>query len=64
LSILVLIPLPFITNPPALAAILIILGLTNKDGLFVLVGLLLAVASFGLVFFLCLKGRAMLSYIV
>ncbi|MDR2760387.1 MAG: exopolysaccharide biosynthesis protein [Rickettsiales bacterium] len=64
LSILVLMPLPFVTNPPALAVILIILGLTNRDGLFVLAGLLLAAASFGLMFLLCLKGKAFLFGVI
>jgi hypothetical protein len=60
LSLLVLMPLPVITNFPACSIMLILLGLVNKDGLFILGGVILAILSFLLVIFVCFKGRAIL----
>jgi hypothetical protein len=62
LSLLVLIPLPVVTNFPACSIILILLGLVNKDGLFILGGVILTILSFLLVAFVCFEGKAMLRY--
>jgi hypothetical protein len=59
MSILVLIPLPFVTNPPAFSAILMILGLVNKDGLFILLGFMTAILSFLFCVLVCFGGRAL-----
>ncbi|MDR0571889.1 MAG: exopolysaccharide biosynthesis protein [Rickettsiales bacterium] len=60
MSILVLIPLPFITNPPAFSTIFMILGLLNKDGLFILLGFVMAVLSFLFCVLVCFGGKAII----
>jgi hypothetical protein len=63
LSFLVLIPLPIVTNFPACSIILILLGLTNGDGLFIFMGLVLAIMSFVLVALICAKGGFMFGFL-
>ncbi len=43
-GVILLLPLPFLNTLPALAVLILGMGLLNRDGVFLLVGLLLAVA--------------------
>jgi hypothetical protein len=61
LSFLIIIPLPVITNIPAFSIMLSVLGLVNKDGLFIFLGFILAILSFVLLFLLYIKSKVMLA---
>jgi len=51
MGIILFTPLPFMNTVPALSVLLLGIGLLNKDGIFLLAGLLLSLSMLGIIYF-------------
>ena len=61
LSILVVIPIPLTSVFPAIAIILITFGIMNNDGLFVLLGIISSILTFGLFTLIFIFGKVFIT---